>query len=153
MNKITFINNTIFPIVISHGEKKIKLNSQDKNWFLQGDGLTEIEVKIFLWTFGLKNYIEKFQIKNEKSDATIRIFFNSKVEIIMNKLQKIGKTFSILCISLGAIGFGHPNPKYYLKELWIIILIISLIRYFSHIKKLKSLLNTNEKVICLEKSN
>jgi hypothetical protein len=154
MNKITFINRTTFPITIIYGGKKVKLipNIIDTDdWLILPQGSVEIQIKVHLLGWFLKDRIETVQLDLDTQDTCYKISFDQESWEFIAQMNRLNISELITIFGIAVFGLSFLN-KNFMEGIGLGYLLIMLVNHTYIVQKLKNYLKQKQQIISIEKS-
>ncbi len=154
MNKITFINRTTFPITIIYGGKKVKLNPNiidTDDWLILPQGSVEIQIKVHLLGWFLKDRIETVQLDLDTQDTCYKISFDQESWEFIAQMNRLNISELITIFGIAVFGLSFLN-KNFLEGIGLGYLLIMLVNHTYIVQKLKNYLKQKQQIISIEKS-
>lgn len=154
MNKITFINRTTFPITIIYGGKKVKLNPNiidTDDWLILPQGSVEIQIKVHLLGWFLKDRIETVQLDLDTQDTCYKISFDQESWEFIAQMNRLNISELITIFGFAVFGLSFLN-KNFMEGIGLGYLLIILVNHTHIVQKLKNYLKQKQQIISIEKS-
>lgn len=154
MNKITFINRTTFPITIIYGGKKVKLNPNiidTDDWLILPQGSVEIQIKVHLLGWFLKDRIETVQLDLDTQDTCYKISFDQESWEFIAQMNRLNISELITIFGIAVFGLSFLN-KNFMEGIGLGYLLIMLVNHTYIVQKLKNYLKQKQQIISIEKS-